>query len=129
MPAILVKRRITSQDIIEQLFELIIFRGIPEHIRSDNGPEFTAKAMRKWLNRIGVKMLFTEPGSPWENGYIESLNGKLRDELLNREIFTTLTEAKVLIGQWRREYNHVRPHSSLGYRPPSPGARIPVTLT
>jgi len=127
--AILVKRRITSQDVIDQLFQLIIFRGIPKHIRSDNGPEFTAKAVRGWLNRLGVKTLFIEPGSPWENGYIESFNGKLRDELLNREIFTTLTEAKVLIGQWRREYNQVRPHSSLGYRPPAPEARIPVTLT
>jgi transposase InsO family protein len=100
--AILVKRHITSQDVIDQLFELIIFRGIPEHIRSDNGPEFTAKAVRRWLSRLGVKTLFIEPGSPWENGYIESFNGKLRDELLNREIFTTLTEAKVLIEQWRR---------------------------
>ena len=127
--AILVKRCSTSQDVIDQLFELIILRGIPEHIRSDNGPEFTAKAVRGWLNRLGVKTLFIEPGSPWENGYIESFNGKLRDELLNREIFTTLIEAKVLIGQWRREYNQVRPHSSLGYRPPAPEARIPVTLT
>ena len=127
--ATLVKRHITSQDVIDQLFELIIFKGIPEHIRSDNGPEFTAKAVRRWLNRLGVKTLFIEPGSPWENGYIESFNGKMRDELLNREIFTTLTEAKVLIEQWRREYNQVRPHSSLGYRPPAPEARIPVTLT
>jgi len=127
--AILAKRRITSQDVIDQLFQLIIFRGIPEHIRSDNGPEFTAKAVRGWLNRLGVKTLFIEPGSPWENGYIESFNGKLRDELLNREIFTILTEAKVLIEQWRKEYNQVRPHSSLGYRPPAPEARIPVTLT
>ena len=127
--AILVKRRITSQDVIDQLFELIIFKGIPEHIRSDNGPEFTAKAIRRWLNRVGVKTLFIEPGSPWENGYIESFNGKLRDELLNREIFTTLTEAKILIEQWRKEYNQVRPHSSLSYRPPAPEARIPVTLT
>ena len=125
---ILVKRRITSRDVIDQLFELIIFRGIPEHIRSDNGPEFTAKAVRNWLDHLGVKTLFIEPGSPWENGYIESFNGKLRDELLNREIFTTSTEAKVLIEQWRREYNQVRPHSSLGYRPPAPEAIIPVTL-
>ncbi len=127
--AILVKRHITSQDVIDQLFELIIFRGIPEHIRSDNGPEFTAKAVRKWLNRIGVKTLFIEPGSPWENGYIESFNGKLRDELLNREIFTTLTEASILIGQWRREYNQVRPHSSLGYRPPAPEAILTAATT
>ncbi len=127
--AILVKRHITSQDVIDQLFELIIFRSIPEHIRSDNGPEFTAKAVRGWLNRLGVKTLFIEPGSPWENGYIESFNGKLRDELLNREVFYTLTEAKVLIEQWRREYNQVRPHSSLGYRPPAPEARILGTQT
>jgi len=127
--AILVKRHITSQDVIDVLFELFIFRGIPEHLRSDNGPEFTANAVRRWLNRLGVKMLFIEPGSPWDNGYIESFNGKMRDELLNREIFTTLTEAKVLIEQWRKEYNQVRPHSSLGYRPPAPDVRIPVTLT
>jgi putative transposase len=127
--AILAERRINSQDVIDQLFQLIIFRGIPEHIRSDNGPEFTAKAVRSWLSRLGVKTLFIEPGSPWENGYIESFNGKLRDELLNREIFTTLTEAKILIEQWRREYNQIRPHSSLGYRPPAPEAIIPVTLT
>ena len=120
--AILVNRRITSQDVIDQLFQLIIFRGIPEHIRSDNGPEFTAKTMRGWLNRLSVKTLFIEPGSPWENGYIESFNGKLRDELLNRLAFYTLTEAKVLIEQWRREYNQVRPHSSLGYQPPAPEA-------
>jgi putative transposase len=127
--AALVKRRIPSQDVIDQLFQLIIFRGIPEHIRSDNGPEFTAKAIRRWLSRVGVKTLFIEPGSPWENGYIESFNGKLRDELLNREIFTSLTEAKVLIEQWRREYNQVRPHSSLGYRPPAPEAILTVATS
>ena len=104
-------------------------KGHTGHVRSDNRPKFTAKAVRRWLSRLGVKTLFIEPGSPWENGYIESFNGKLRDELLNREIFTTLTEAKVLIEQWRREYNQVRPHSSLGYRPPAPEAIIPVTLT
>jgi putative transposase len=124
--AILVKRRITSQDVIDILFHLFIFRGIPEHIRSDNGPEFTAKAVRKWLEHMGVKTLFIEPGSPWENGYIESFNGKLRDELLNREIFTTLTEAKILIEQWRKEYNQVRPHSSLGYQPPAPETILAV---
>jgi len=106
--------------VIEELFNLFIFRGIPEHIRSDNGPEFTAKAVRKWLNHLGVRTLYIEPGSPWENGYIESFNGKLRDELLNREIFTTLKETKVLIEQWRKEYNQIRPHSALGYRPPAP---------
>ena len=127
--AILVKRKITSQDVIDRLFELFILKGIPEHIRSDNGPEFTAKAIRKWLNRIGVKTLFIEPGSPWENGYVESFNGKLRDELLNREIFTTLTEAKVLIEQWRMEYNHIRPHSSLGYRLPAPESILSAAMT
>jgi len=124
--AILVKRRIASQDVIDVLFHLFIFRGIPEHIRSDNGPEFTAKAVRNWLERLGVKTLFIEPGSPWENGYIESFNGKLRDELLNREIFTTLTEAKILIEQWRKEYNQIRPHSSLGYQPPAPETILAV---
>jgi transposase InsO family protein len=124
--AIAVNRKITAQDVIDQLFQLFIFRGVPEHIRSDNGPEFTAKAIRGWLSRLGVKTLFIEPGSPWENGYIESFNGKLRDELLNREIFETLLEARILIEEWRREYNHVRPHSSLGYRPPAPEAIQPV---
>jgi len=127
--SLVVKRKITSQEVIDKLFDLFILRGIPEHIRSDNGPEFTAKAIRKWLSRIGVKTLYIEPGSPWENGYIESFNGKLRDELLNLEVFNTLKEAKVLIEQWRQEYNHIRPHSSLGYRPPAPEAKIPVTLT
>jgi transposase InsO family protein len=127
--ASLIARKIRSQDVIDLLFNLFVFRGIPEHIRSDNGPEFTAKAVRKWLTRLGVKTLFIEPGSPWENGYIESFNGKLRDELLNREIFTTLEEAKVLIEQWRREYNQVRPHSSLGYRPPAPEAILSEIMT
>ena len=122
--AILVERCLTSEDVIDQLFNLFILRGIPEHIRSDNGPEFTAKAVRKWLERLGVKTLFIEPGSPWENGYIESFNGKLRDELLNGEIFTTLIEAKVLISDWRREYNQVRPHSAKGYKPPAPEAKL-----
>jgi len=125
----LVDRRLTSQDVVDQLFHLFVFRAIPEHVRSDNGPEFTAKAVRSWLNRLGAKTLFIEPGSPWENGYIESFNGKLRDELLNREIFTTLTEAKVLIAGWRKEYNQVRPHSSLHYKPPAPEAKMLVTLT
>jgi len=124
--SILVKRRIISQDVLDQLPWLFLLRGVPEHIRSDNGPEFTAKMVREWVNRLGVKTLFIEPGSPWENGYIESFNGKLRDELLNREVFTTLWEAKVLIENWRQEYNRVRPHSSLGYRPPAPEAILPV---
>jgi len=127
--AIVVERRITAQDVIDQLFDLLVLRGIPEHIRSDNGPEFTARKVRGWLNHLGVKTLFIEPGSPWENGYIESFNGKLRDELLNREIFTTLTEAKVLVADWRKEYNQFRPHSSLHYKPPAPEAKMLVTLT
>ena len=125
----LVDRRITSQDVIDRLFQLFVFRGVPEHIRSDNGPEFTARTIRAWLNRLGVKALFIEKGSPWENGYIESFNGKVRDELLNREIFTNLTEAKILIEGWRKEYNQVRPHSALNYRPPAPEAIMEVTLT
>jgi transposase InsO family protein len=124
-----VGRSISANDVIERLAELFLTRGIPEHIRSDNGPEFTAKAVREWLVRLGVRTLFIEPGSPWENGYIESFNGKLRDELLNREIFDTLLEARVLIGNWRKEYNGFRPHSSLGYRPPAPETIEPLTLT
>ena len=104
-------------------------RGVPKYIRSDNGPGFTAKAVRKWLNRVGVKTLFIEPGSPWENGYVESFNSKLRDELLNGEISTTLFEAKILIEQWRREYSQVRPHSAIGYRPPAPETKMSLTLT
>ena len=126
---ILSQRRITSQDVIEQLFYLFIFRGTPQYIRSDNGPEFTAKAVRRWLKDLGVTTLFIEPGSPWENGHIESFNGKLRDELTHREVFTTLIEAKILIEEWRKEYNQVRPHSALDYRPPAPEAIIPLTLT
>ncbi len=127
--ALFVARHITSQDVIDQLFQLFVLRGIPEHIRSDNGPEFTARAVRAWLEHLGVKTLFIERGSPWENGYIESFNGKLRDELLNREVFTTLAEARVLIEQWRREYNEFRPHSALGYRPPAPEAILVAALT
>jgi putative transposase len=123
--SITVERNITAYTVIHQLADLFIQRGIPEHIRSDNGPEFTARSIRAWLEDLGVGCAFIEPGSPWENGYIESFNGKLRDELLNREIFMTLFEAKVLIEQWRREYNHVRPHSSLGYRPPAPEVIVP----
>jgi len=115
----------TSQEVIDQLAERFLERGIPEHIRSDNGPEFTARAIRQWLRDLGVKTLYIEPGSPWENGYIESFNGKLRDELLNVEIFTTLFEAQVLIESWRKDYNQVRPHSALGYRPPAPEAILP----
>ncbi len=123
--ALVVDRIIKSDDVLHNLSNLFLIYGIPEHIRSDNGPEFTAKAVRKWLER-GVRTAFIEPGSPWENGYNESFNGKLRDELLNREIFYNIKEAKVLIENWRREYNTVRPHSSLGYRPPAPEAFQPL---
>mgnify|MGYP000613086638 CR=1 FL=1 len=126
--ALVVERRLRSDDVLHCLTDLFVAHGIPEHIRSDNGPEFTAKAVCRWLGKLGVDTMYIEPGSPWENGYIESFNGKLRDELLNREVFYTLTEAKVLIEQWRREYNQVRPHSSLGYRPPAPEAKLSLTL-
>lgn len=118
--AIDVARQLKHDDVLERLAWLMSVRGVPDHMRSDNGSEFTAKAVRDWLKKVGVKTLYIEPGSPWENGYIESFNGKLRDELLNGEIFETLLEAKVLIERWRIEYNTVRPHSSLGYRPPAP---------
>ena len=95
-------------------------QGLPEHIRSDNGPEFTAKAVRAWLDQVGAKTLYIEPGSPWENGYVESFNGKLRDKLVNREVFNTLRETRILVERYREIYNRVRPHSSLGYRPPAP---------
>ena len=127
--ALLVSRRITCQDVIDQLFDLFILRGVPEHIRSDNGPEFTAKAIRQWLGNIGVETLYIEPGSPWENGYNESFNGKLPDELLKREIFMNLKEARILVERWRWEYNHVRPHSAKGYKPPAPEVKIPAGLT
>lgn len=117
-----VARQLTVGDVQECLTELFCQRGVPVHLRSDNGPEFTAKAIRKWLNELGASTLFIEPGSPWENGYVESFNGKMRDELLNREIFYTVKAAQVLIEGWRREYNHVRPYSALGYRPPAPEA-------
>jgi transposase InsO family protein len=126
--AIKVARRLNSRDVLSTLAGLFLQKGIPEYIRSDNGPEFAAKAVREWLQRLGVQTLFIEPGSPWENGYNESFNGKLRDELLNGEIFTTLLEAQVLVEQWREEYNTVRPHSSLGYRPPVPEAIEPLSL-
>jgi len=123
--AIVVARKLRADDVLHCLADLFALYGPPEHIRSDNGPEFAAHAVRSWLGRVGVKTLYIEPGSPWENGYNESFNSKLRDELLNGEIFTTLHEAKVLIERWRRHYNAVRPHSSLGYRPPAPETILP----
>ena len=120
--AIHVGRSLRSPHVIECLGDLMVQRGVPEHLRSDNGPEFTARAVRLWLQGVGATTLFITPGSPWENGYVESFNGKLRDELLNRELFDTLWEVQVLTEQWRHEYNHQRPHSALGYRPPAPEA-------
>ena len=121
--AIDVGRRLTSEDVLCRLAALFVDRGVPDYIRSDNGPEFTAKVVTEWLARVEVKTLFIEPGSPWENGYVESFNGKFRDEFLNRELLDTLLEARVLTARWRRDYNQVRPHSSLGYRPPAPESR------
>jgi len=126
--AIDVGRRMNSEDVLYRLWDLFVSRGVPGYIRSDNGPEFAAKAVRGWLGRLGVGTLFIEPGSPWENGYIESFNGKLRDEFLNLEVFDTLLEARVLTARWRHEYNQVRPHSALRYRPPAPEAIEPVRL-
>ena len=118
--AIRVARRINGMAVLETMADAMIAHGVPEHIRSDNGPEMTAKIVRGWLAGVGTQTLYIEPGSPWENGYCESFNGKLRDELLNGEIFYSLKGAKIVIEQWRRQYNTVRPHSSLGYRPPAP---------
>jgi putative transposase len=118
--AIRVARKLKATDVIDVLADLFILRGVPTHIRSDNGPEFVATALREWIAAVGAKTAYIEPGSPWENGYCESFNGKLRDELLNGEIFYTLNEARIVIESWRRHYNTVRPHSSLGYRPPAP---------
>ncbi|WP_246658537.1 IS3 family transposase, partial [Mesorhizobium sp. GR13] len=127
--AIHVQRQIKSDDILAVLTELFAKHRPPAHIRSDNGAEFTATAVRDWLGRIGVKTLYIEPGSPWENGYCESFNGKLRDELLNGEIFYTLKEAQILIENWRQHYNTIRPHSSIGYVPPAPPAILPPAAT
>lgn len=127
--AIKVSRRLGSQEVIETLADLMLLRGVPEHIRSDNGPEFTAQALREWLTTVGARTLYIEPHSPWENGYNESFNGRLRDELLNGEIFYSLKEAQVVIEAWRREYNMVRPHSALGYQPPAPATSRPTLHT
>jgi putative transposase len=124
-----VSRRIKSQDVLDQLYDLFLMRGVPEYLRSDNGAEFTANAVRNWLGELGVATLYIEPGSPWENGYVESFIGKLRDELLNGEVLDTIVEAKVLVEGWRKEYNRFRPHSSLGYRPPAPEAFVAGKFT
>ena len=124
--AIEVGRKLNSQHVLDRLSELLVSRGTPDYIRSDNGSEFTAAAVRSGLNEVGVQTLYIEPGSPWENGYIESFNGKLRDELLNGEIFDTILEAKVITENWRNHYNQKRPHSSLGYRVPAPETILPI---
>ena len=124
--AIRVSRRLKSIDVIDVLSDLFILRGIPEHIRSDNGPEFLAKAVQQWIAAVGAKTAYITPGSPWENGFIESFNARLRDELLNGEIFYTVREAQIVIESWRRHYNRVRPHASIGYRPPAPEVFVPA---
>jgi transposase InsO family protein len=118
--AIRVDRKLGSVDVLDVLSDLFILRGIPGHVRSDNGPEFAAKAVREWIAAVGAGTAYIEPGSPWENGYVESFNSRLRDELLDGEVFYSLAEARVVIESWRRHYNTTRPHSALGYRPPAP---------
>ena len=115
-----------SAEVLETLAELMLERGVPGHIRSDNGPEFVAQSVRDWIAAVGAKTAYIEPGSPWENGYVESFNSKIRDELLNGEIFYSLREAEIVIESWRRHYNTVRPHASLGYRPPAPEVIVPA---
>ncbi|WP_120632585.1 IS3 family transposase [Ruegeria sp. EL01] len=122
--AIRVKRKLNSTEVIDALTDLFILRGVPAYIRSDNGPEFIAEAVRDWIKAVGAKTAYIEPGSPWENGYCESFNGRMRDELLNGEIFYSLREAQIIIENWRKHYNTKRPHSALGYRPPAPEAII-----
>ena len=122
--AIHVARRIRASDVIDILADVMVERGVPEYIRSDNGPEMVAKVLRNWLSRVGTKTAYIMPGSPWENGYCESFNGKLRNELLDGEIFYTLKEAQVITEHWRWYYNRIRPHSTLGYRPPAPETTV-----
>src|SRR5215831_5672782 len=124
--AIRVARKLKAIDVIDVLSDLFILRGIPAHIRSDNGPEFVAKAVQDWIAVVGAKTAYIERGSPWENGYIESFNARLRDELLNGEIFYTLREAQIIIESWRRHYNTIRPHASIGYKPPAPEVFVPA---
>ena len=124
--AIRINRKLKAIDVIDVLSDLFILRGVSGHIRSDNGPEFVAKAAQEWIATAGAKTAYIEPGSPWENGYIESFNARLRDELLNGEIFYTLREAQIVIESWRRHYNSIRPHASLGYKPPAPEVFVPT---
>ena len=124
--AIRVGRKLRTVEVIDVLSDLFILRGVPGHIRSDNGAEFVAKAVREWITAVGAKTAYIEPGSPWENGYVESFNARLRDELLDGEIFYSLREAEIIIESWRRHYNTGRPHASLGYRPPAPKVFVPA---
>jgi putative transposase len=124
--AIRVDRKLKAVDVIDVLSDLFILRGVPGHIRSDNGPEFVAKAVQPWITAVGAKTAYIERGSPWENGYVESFNARLRNERRDGEIFYSLQEAKVVIESWRRHYNTVRPHASLGYRPPAPEVFMPA---
>jgi putative transposase len=124
--AIRVGRKLRTTEVIDVLSDLFLLRGVPGHIRSDNGPEFVAKSVRAWITAVGAKTAYIEPGSPWENGYVESFNARLRDELLDGEIFYSLREAEIIIESWRRHYNTVRPHASLGYRPPAPEVFLPA---
>jgi putative transposase len=123
--AIRVARKLKAIDVIDVLSDLFILRGIPGHIRSDNGPEFVAEAVQEWITAVGTKTAYIERGSPWENGYIESFNARLRDELLNGEIFYSLREAQIVIESWRRHYNTIRPHASLGFTP-APEVFVPA---
>jgi putative transposase len=124
--AIRVNRKLKAVDVIDVLSDLFILRGVPGHIRSDNGAEFVAKAVQEWITAVGAKTAYIAPGSPWENGFIESFNARLRDELLDGEIFYSLKEAKIVIESWRRHYNTMRPHGSLGYKPPAPEVFVPA---
>ncbi|MCB1536046.1 MAG: IS3 family transposase, partial [Rhodoblastus sp.] len=123
--AIRIARKLKSTDVIDVLSDLFILRGVPGHVRSDNGPEFVAKAVQEWIAAVGAKTAYIAPGSPWENGFIESFNARLRDELLDGELFYSLKEARIVIESWRRHYNTVRPHESLGYKPPAPEVFVP----
>lgn len=124
--SIRVARRLNSTDVIDVLSDLLLLRGVPGHVRSDNGPEFIAKAVQDWIMAVGAKAAYIAPGSPWENGFVESFNARLRDELLNGEIFYSLREAQIVIESWRRHYNTIRPHGSLGYKPPAPEVFVPA---
>jgi hypothetical protein len=124
--AIRISRRLKSVDVIDVLSDLFILRGVPVHIRSDNGPEFVATTVQEWIGAVGAKTAYITPGSPWENGFVENFNARLRDELLDGEIFYTLREAEIVIESWRRHYNTVRPHASIGYRAPAPEVFVPA---